>query len=99
MDRRMLLTSLLTAPAWRLTAQDAPRQRLFLDAQRLERLRTEIRTTHAGVWESVRRDADSWVRRAPPAYAAPADPNDEQLWQREVGNKLPFFAIAHLLTG
>jgi hypothetical protein len=99
MDRRTLLTSLMTAPAWRLTAQDAARPRLLLDARRLERLRSEIRTTHAAVWEGVRRDADSWVRRDPPAYAAPADPNDEQLWQREVGNKLPLFAMAHLLTG
>jgi hypothetical protein len=86
------------APVRRLSAQNV-RPHLFLDRAALERLRNAIHSTHSALWETVQRDADSYVHRDPPGYKETSDANDEQLWQREAGNRLPFFAIAHLLTG
>jgi hypothetical protein len=98
MLRRSFLASLAAAPAGRPSAQTAAHPRLFFDADRLERLRQEIEGTHANIWRLVRQQADSFARGGPPAYSQPASPNDEQLWQREVGNKLPFLAIAFVLS-
>jgi heparinase II/III-like protein/uncharacterized protein DUF4962 len=98
MLRRWFLASLAAAPAGTLRAQAPAHPRLFLDAKRVERLREEIQSSHAALWKSVRQLADSYAARTPPEYSDGPDPNDEQLWQREVGNKLPFLAMAHLLT-
>jgi len=98
-----LRSALLSAAAGnRLGAQGLDgwhgvRPRLFLTAERLAALRDAIQTTHAAQWAIVRRWADSFVKQGPPAYQETSD--TEQLWQREVGNKQPFMAIAYLLSG
>lgn len=72
--------------------------RLFLNDRRIADLRESIRTTHAALWSEVRDLADDLASAAPPAYtASPADLG--QLWQRPVGNAMPYLALAYLLTG
>lgn len=73
--------------------------RLYLNAQRVERLRQAIQTTHKALWEEVRQQADGYVRKGPPAYLAQDSSGNEQLWQREVGNAMPYLAVCYLLTG
>jgi hypothetical protein len=72
--------------------------RLFLNAQALAELRNSITGTHAGIWGRIKRYADTFLRQGPPAYQETAS-DTEQLWQREVGNKQPFLAMAFLVTG
>jgi hypothetical protein len=98
MLRRSFLGSLATLSAGKLRAEAPAHPRLFFDAKRLELLRQRIGTTHAALWQAVRRAADSFLRSGPPAYTPLTGPDDQQLWQREVGNKLPFLAISYLLT-
>src|SRR5579871_3451533 len=98
MLRRSFLGVLTALSGGRLSAQAPAHPRLFFDAKSIELLRQRIGTTHAAQWQAVRRDADSYLRSGPPGYTAPTGPNDEQLWQREVGNKLPFLAISYLLV-
>ena len=98
MLRRSFLGTLAALSAGRLNAQTAAHPRLFFDANRLELLRQQIDTSHGVQWKAVRTLADSYVRSGPPRYIEPASANDEQLWQREVGNKLPFLAISYLLA-
>lgn len=81
----------------RLESWGGVRPRLYLTAQRLALLRDAIQTTHFVQWQAVKRWADSFVKQGPPAYKENSD--TEQLWQREVGNKQPFLALAFLLTG
>lgn len=76
-----------------------PHPRLFLDASGFETLRGQIQTTHAAIWRTVQRRADRFAAAPPPAYEPPATPDDEQLWQRDVGNAMPYLAIAYRLTG
>jgi len=74
--------------------------RLYLTAERMAELRRAIHTTHASLWPEVLSQADNAVQDGPPPYAA-TDPyhDDEQLWQRNVGNALPYLALAYRLTG
>jgi len=74
--------------------------RLYLTDERIAELRQAIQTTHAPIWSEVRTLADEAVLEGPPAYVA-TDPyrDDEQLWQRRVGNALPYLALAYRLTG
>src|SRR5436305_13630029 len=97
MLRRSFLGTLAAFSASGLSAQTPAHPRLFLDAKRLELLRQQIGTTHAALWKTIRQNADSYVHSGPPRYTEPTSANDEQLWQREVGNKLPFLAISYLL--
>jgi hypothetical protein len=74
--------------------------RLYLNAQRVAELRSAIRTTHADLWAEVQALADRAVERgAPPYRRSDAQSGDEQLWQREVGNTMPYLAMAYVLTG
>jgi hypothetical protein len=74
--------------------------RLYLDAARVAELRRAIRTTHAGLWTEIRALADRAVQRGAPTYRrTDGRSGDEQLWQREVGNTMPYLAMAYLLTG
>jgi Domain of unknown function (DUF4962)/Heparinase II/III-like protein len=83
-----------------LAARKGVHPRLFLDAQRIQELRQAITTTHAALWDSVREQADQAVRTGPPAYIErDRSSGDEQLWQREVGNKMPLLAMAYRLSG
>jgi len=99
MRRRSFITSLAAASATRLRAQAGVHPRLFLDAQRVASLELQITTTHAALWKAVRQQADSLAGQNPSVYRDDPTPNDEQLWQRDVGNAMPFLAMAHLLTG
>jgi hypothetical protein len=71
--------------------------RLYFDAARRDELRAAAATTHAAVWKLIRQQADSIAAARPPAYQETGD--EEQLWQREVGNRLPFLALAHTISG
>jgi len=72
-----------------------PHPRLFLNRARIAELRAAIRTTHAGVWKSIEQEAAHFAAQRPTPYR---DTEEDQLWQREVGNRLPFLAIAFLMT-
>src|SRR5512140_1780908 len=97
MLRRYFLASLSAAPA--LRAQAATHPRLFVDIKRVAQLREAIKSTHAEVWKPAGALAASLAAQKPTAYHEGAEANDEQLWQREVGNKMPYMAMAYLLTG
>jgi hypothetical protein len=72
--------------------------RLYLTDQRVEELRRSVQTTHAGLWSEVRKLADDLTTVNPPQYTASStDPG--QLWQRPVGNAMPYLALAYRLTG
>ncbi len=96
--RRQFMASLAAASAARLYAQSAARPSLFLDSARVAGLKVDITTTHAAMWKGVRQQADSLAGQNPPSYVNDSASNDEQLWQRDVGNAMPFLAMAHLLT-
>src|SRR5271157_5908541 len=98
MLRRWFLASLAAAPAWQARAQTAAHPRLLLDAKRIGQLREAIGSTYAAVWKPVREMAASLAAQKPPQNHEEGT-DDEQLWQREVGNKLPYLAMAQLLTG
>jgi hypothetical protein len=87
-------------PTPQLEAVRGVHPRLFLNPQKLEQLRQAIQTTHKALWEEVRAQADGYVKKGPPAYIEQDSYSaGEQLWQREVGNAMPFVAICYLLTG
>ncbi len=71
------------------------RPRIYLNDARIQVLRAAIRTTHAPLWNEVRALADYMARTGPPDYRADGD--EEQLWQRPVGNALPILAMAYVL--
>lgn len=96
MLRRTFLAGLLGLPA-ALDSRRGSRPRLYFDAARREELRAAAATTHAAVWKLIRQQADSIAAAKPPAYQESGD--QEQLWQREVGNRLPFLALAYVITG
>lgn len=74
--------------------------RLFLNSRRVRQLRQEITTTHAALWQRIRAHADALARRGPPKYIRhDRYSGDEELWQRDVGNAMPFLAMAYLVTG
>ena len=74
--------------------------RIYLNSERIERLRDAINTTHASLWAEVREQADRSVKRKPPEYIEDdRRSGDEQLWQRSVGNTMPVLAMAYVLTG
>ena len=72
--------------------------RLYLDEERIERLRGAIQTTHAPLWSQIRQSADMAAEVNPPLYISDGG-DDGQLWQRPVGNTLPYLALAYRLTG
>lgn len=72
--------------------------RIYLTAQRLADLRQQITTEpYASMLQEVLDIADRGVRDGPPAYQPDGD--EEQLWQRPVGNRMPHLCLAYLLTG
>lgn len=74
--------------------------RLFADAGRFVALRDRIGDSHRDLWLVTRALADRLVQTGPPAYREQdGHSGDEQLWQREVGNALPYLALAWRLTG
>jgi hypothetical protein len=83
------------AGAWR-----GKHPRLFLDAERLIRLRGCITDSHAHLWKRELAYAELLVATDSPVYCAEGGDAlaNEQLWQREVGYALPHLALAWLLT-
>ncbi len=75
--------------------------RLYLTAERIADMRNKIRTEpYRSFLAKVRQVVDRGVKSGPPRYGDPgAKLNDEQLWQREVGNMMPHLAIMYVLTG
>jgi hypothetical protein len=72
--------------------------RIYLTAERLSELRQNIANEpFASMLQEVLDVADRGVRDGPPAYQADGD--QEQLWQRPVGNRMPHLCLAYLLTG
>jgi hypothetical protein len=54
-------------------------------------LRQALQTTYAPIWKELRELADRAVKQGPPVYRERDNySGDEQLWQREVGNKIIF---------
>jgi hypothetical protein len=96
MLRRTFLGGLLGIPAT-LESHRGSHPRLYFDSARRDQLRAAAAGTHAAVWKLIRQQADSFAAQRPPVYQETSD--EEQLWQREVGNKLPFLALAHAITG
>ena len=73
--------------------------RLYLTPDRIRELRQTITSTHAELWREVLTLAENAVRRGPPAYREDDGwSGEEQLWQREVGNTIPYLALASVLT-
>lgn len=73
------------------------RPRLFVTTERVAFLREAITTTHAHLWRELAQYADIILRTPPPAYQ-PGPPDDGQLWQREVGDRMINLAMAALLS-
>ncbi|MDX9979711.1 MAG: heparinase II/III family protein [Lentisphaeria bacterium] len=82
--------------------------RLYLDAERVAYLRATVQDDPRWqpAWRTLLALADAGVRSGPPVYAdrvkrggEDAPGNHEQLWQREVGNRIPHIALAYVLTG
>jgi hypothetical protein len=97
MLRRHFTGLLLAGSVSRLRAQSG-RPRLFLTPGRIAALKAAITATHAELWRSAQRKADSIIAKSVPKYPAQVGPNDELLWQREVANKIPLLALVALLT-
>ena len=96
----------LTGPITKTLANVHPR--IYLTARKLADLRTQVRDDPR--WRRIRdalfRIADEGVRSGPPDYdkevehAAKSGEHgeNEQLWQRRVGNMIPHLALAYLLS-
>ena len=85
---------------------DAGRPRLFFQQQGLRQLREAIRTTHQAKWDKLKAAVEASLGEDPPEYDPPkvgGDPtrpgtaNDEMLWLRQFGYKLPGMALVALL--
>ena len=84
----------------------AGRPRLFFQKDGLEKLKAQIRTTHREQWARLKAAMEKTLNDAPPPYREPevgGDPsrpgtfNDEMLWQRQFGYRIPGMALVALL--
>jgi hypothetical protein len=84
----------------------AARPRLFLRNDGFTRLGQQIRTTHRERWEKLKAAVDASLDEAPPEYreprvggdaTRPGTFNDEMLWQRTYGYKLPGMTLVAAL--
>lgn len=82
----------------------AGRPRLLFRADGLARLREEIKTTRRQEWERLKTAVDRSLRHDPPENrpiegdpTRPGTPNDEMLWQRVFGYRIPGLALVALL--
>ncbi len=82
------------------------RPRLFFRKDRLDRLRDLIRTSHSGKWMKLKAAVDAALKDEPPEYrpprmggdsTRPGTLNDEMLWQRTYGYRLPGMVLVALL--
>lgn len=73
--------------------------RLYMTKKSLVELRAKMTSEpYIALLEKLKAIANKAVNSGPPAYRA-GRPNDEQLWQREVGNAIPELAMAYCMTG
>ncbi|MDY7011077.1 MAG: DUF4962 domain-containing protein [Planctomycetota bacterium] len=87
-----------------LAARRNVHPRLYLTAERIAELKKKVRTEpYCSFLAEVREVADRGVKTGPPKYRAEKLPEGhsgaEQLWQRGVGNMMPYLAIMYVLTG
>jgi hypothetical protein len=87
-------------------AAAAGRPRLFMRQPDVDRLRELILTSHRAKWEKLKAAVDAALNEEPPEYrppevggdsTRPGTLNDEMLWQRVYGYKLPGMALVALL--
>jgi len=90
--------------ARRVSAVERPR--LFLTGGGLSRLRAAIQNTHREKWLRLKAAVDASLNETPPEYrppevggdeTRPGTMNDEMLWQRQYGYRLPGMALVALL--
>ncbi len=82
----------------------AGRPRLLFQADGLARLKVEITTTKRAEWERLKTAVDQSLGEDPPENrpiegdpTRPGTPNDEMLWQRVFGYRIPGLALVALL--
>lgn len=80
------------------------RPRLFFNAAGLADLKRKIATTHRAKWENLKAAVDAVVNENPPEYRGiegdptrPGTPNDEMLYQRNYGYRVPALALMALI--
>lgn len=79
--------------------KNVPHPRLFLNAQRLDRIRKEIHSSQAEMFASLVKQADVIVASHPPAYLSKPDlSGDQQNWEMPVGANMPYLELAYVLT-
>ncbi len=73
--------------------------RLYLTGDTLGDLRRKTGTTHAGIWKSLRIQADELAKKEPPAYPDTVkDAFDEQWWQARNDFSMSTLAFAYILS-
>jgi hypothetical protein len=94
----------MTAAEMEAKVVAAGRPRVFFEAKGLARLREAIKTTHREEWERLKAAVDGVVEEAPPENrpiegdpTRPGTLNDEMLWQRVFGYRVPPLALVALL--
>jgi len=82
----------------------AGRPRLFFDAAGLAQLQEKIATTHRAKWEKLKAAVDGVLAEEPPEYRGivgdptrPGTPNDEMIYQRIFGYRVPALALVSRL--
>ncbi|NWG13436.1 MAG: heparinase II/III family protein [Acidobacteria bacterium] len=84
----------------------ADRPRLFFGRKGVDRLRDRIQNSHASKWQKLKAAVDAALKDEPPEYrpprvggdsTRPGTLNDEMLWQRAYGYRLPGMALVALL--
>ena len=80
------------------------RPRLFFNAAGLADLKKQIATTHRAKWDELKAAVDAVVNENPPEYRGiegdptrPGTPNDEMLYQRNYGYRVPALALVALI--
>ncbi|MCC7491583.1 MAG: DUF4962 domain-containing protein [Fimbriimonadaceae bacterium] len=88
----------LTPPA-ALQAVRRQHPRLYFTAAGLTALQARLTGDLRPTWERLRPTLERYAASPPPAYRAEPDGSgDEQLWQREVGNAMPYLALGWAVT-
>ena len=97
LDRRRLESAQLKGPVLDMAGKHPL---LYMTDELLLRGR-EHKGPYEPIVKTILAIADKGVRWGPPVYEKriKREPNDEQLWQRGVGNMIPHLALAYRLTG
>ena len=74
--------------------------RLYLTNDRIAFLREAVKTTHKHLWEEIREQADSLLKRKVQHYMDTDEySNIEQNYMRNNGNNMPLLAMAYVISG